>query len=227
MGWTMAERVLVIEDDAKLGAQVVEHLRRAGYETAWWQDGNAIVMGERPEAALVILDLMLPGAHGFDILKALRAGSEVPVLVLSARVDTHDKVRALALGADDYLTKPFWPEELMERVRARLRRPVLARGNVFEVGALRIDLAAREVWVDGRAVELTRVELDLLAALAPRPGAAVTRQWLADNVLDPESEGADRNLDAHMSRLRKKLGGGAPIRTVWGIGYRLASEDEA
>src|SRR5262245_55188810 len=99
----MAERVLVIEDDAKLGAQVVEHLRRAGYEASWERDGVAIVRGRKPDAALVILDLMLPGAHGFDVLKALRAGSEVPVLVLSARVDTHDKVRALALGADDYL----------------------------------------------------------------------------------------------------------------------------
>jgi two-component system response regulator MtrA len=226
MDGTMTKRVLVIEDDAKLGAQVVEHLRRGGYEPAWARDGNAIVAGERPEAALVILDLMLPGAHGFDVLKALRAGSEVPVLVLSARVDTHDKVRALALGADDYLTKPFWPEELMERVRARLRRPVLARGNVLEVGALRIDLATREVWIAGRAVELTRVELDLLAALARRPGAAVTRQWLADHVLDPERDGTDRNLDAHMSRLRKKLGSGTLIRTVWGIGYRLAAEDE-
>jgi two-component system response regulator MtrA len=220
----MAERVLVIEDDAKLGAQVVEHLRGAGYEPAWWRDGDAIVAGERPEVALVILDLMLPGAHGFDILKALRAGSEVPVLVLSARVDTHDKVRALALGADDYMTKPFWPEELMERVRARLRRPVLARGSALEVGALRIDPATREASVDGRAVELTRIEFDLLAALARRAGAAVTRQWLADQVLDPERDGTDRNLDAHMSRLRKKLGAGSLIKTVWGIGYRLGPE---
>jgi DNA-binding response OmpR family regulator len=220
----MAERVLVIEDDAKLGAQVVEHLRGAGYEPEWWRDGNAIVAGERPEVALVILDLMLPGAHGFDILKALRAGSEVPVLVLSARVDTHDKVRALALGADDYMTKPFWPDELMERVRARLRRPVLWRGGALEVGALRIDLATREVSIDGRAVELTRVELDLLSALARRPGAAVTRQWLADQALGPERDGTDRNLDAHMSRLRKKLGAGSLIKTVWGIGYRLGSE---
>src|SRR5262245_16377541 len=103
----MAEKILVIEDDAKLGAQVVDNLASAGYEPAWSRDGNAIMAGERPEAALVILDLMLPGAHGFDILKTLRTWSEVPVLVLSARVDTHDKVRALALGADDYLTKPF------------------------------------------------------------------------------------------------------------------------
>src|SRR5215475_4333292 len=144
----MAERILVIEDDAKLGAQVVEHLRGAGYEPAWWRDGNAIVAGARLEAALVILDLMLPGAHGFDVLKALRASSEVPVLVLSARVDTHDKVRALALGADDYLTKPFWPDELMERVRARLRRPALRRGSTLEAGPLRIDPATREVSVD-------------------------------------------------------------------------------
>lgn len=223
----MAERILVIEDDAKLGAQVVEHLRHAGYEPVWSRDGNAIVAGERPEAELVILDLMLPGAHGFDVLKALRACSEVPVLVLSARVDTHDKVRALALGADDYLTKPFWPDELMERVRARLRRPVLWRGGALEVGALRIDLATRQVSIDGRAVELTRVEFDLLAALARRPGAAVTRQWLADQVLDPERDGTDRSLDAHMSRLRKKLGAGAQIKTVWGIGYRLAPEDGA
>jgi len=218
---------MVIEDDAKLGAQVVEHLRRAGYETTWSRDGNAIVAGERPEAALVILDLMLPGAHGFDVLKALRASSEVPVLVLSARVDTHDKVRALALGADDYMTKPFWPDELIERVRARLRRPVLWRGDALEVGALRIDLATREVSIEGRAVELTRVEFDLLAALARRPGAAVTRQWLADHVLDPERDGTERSLDAHMSRLRKKLGAGALIKTVWGIGYRLAPEDDA
>ncbi len=168
---------------------------------------------------------MLPGAHGFDVLKALRASSEVPVLVLSARVDTHDKVRALALGADDYMTKPFWPDELMERVRARLRRPVLSRGGALEAGPLRIDPATREVSADGRAVELTRVEFDLLAALARRPGAAVTRQWLADHVLDPERDGTERSLDAHMSRLRKKLGtSGSLIRTVWGIGYRLTSE---
>ena len=136
-------------------------------------------------------------------------------------------MRALALGADDYLTKPFWPEELMERVRARLRRPVLARGSVLEGGALRIDLATREATVDGREVELTRVELELLAALARRPGAAVNRQWLADHVLDPERDGTERSLDAHMSRLRKKLGStGSMIKTVWGIGYRLSPDSE-
>jgi two-component system response regulator MtrA len=164
---------------------------------------------------------MLPGLYGMDILKTLRRESEVPVLVLSARNDPQDKVRALQLGADDYMTKPFWPEELIERVKARLRRPSLARGDQLEVGSLRVDLAGRRVSVAGHDVELTRVEIELLAALARRPGEAVTRRWLVDHVLDPEREGNERTLDAHVSRLRKKLGAEVVIETVWGIGYRL------
>lgn len=218
----MPERVLLIEDDPELGAQIVERLKRAGYEPTWWKEGQRIAPDAPPDVALVILDLMLPGTYGLDILKDLRACSEVPVLVLSARNDTSDKVRALKLGADDYMTKPFWPEELLERVRARLRRPTLQRSDVLEVGPLRIDLPQREVRVDGKLVELTRVELDFLAALAKRPGVALTRAWLVENVLQPEREGNERTLDVHASRLRKKLGVGSWIETVWGIGYRLA-----
>jgi DNA-binding response OmpR family regulator len=215
------ERVLIIEDDTELGAQIVERLRAAGYEPIWWKEGRHVVPEELPELALVILDLMLPGTYGMDILKDLRARSEVPVLVLSARQDSHDKVRALQLGADDYLTKPFWPKELLERVRARLRRPSLKRSDAVEVGAVHVDLAAREVRVRGRAVDLTRVEFDLLAALARKPGVAITRKWLVEHVLDPEREANERNLDAHVSRLRKKLGPDSCIETVWGIGYRF------
>jgi DNA-binding response OmpR family regulator len=218
----MAERVLLIEDDAELGGQVVDRLRRAGYEVTWWREGAHIDTAAVPDVALVILDLMLPGTYGMDILKELRAVSEVPVLVLSARNDTADKVRALKLGADDYMTKPFWPDELLERVKARLRRPVLQREDAIEVGALRIDLARREVKVDGKPVELTRVELDFLAALARRPGVAITRAWLVEHILDPERDGTERTLDVHVSRLRKKLGPGTFVETVWGIGYRLA-----
>ena len=119
----MSERVLLIEDDQELGAQIVERLRRAGYEPTWWTQGRRITPDAPPDVALVILDLLLPGTYGMEILKDLRACSEVPVLVLSARNDTNDKIRALKLGADDYMTKPFWPEELLERVRARIRRP--------------------------------------------------------------------------------------------------------
>lgn len=220
----MSGRVLLIEDDHELGTQIVEGLRAAGYEPTWWKEGKSVPAGS--EFELVILDMMLPGMTGMEILRELRTHAEVPVLVLSAKAETADKVAALQLGADDYMTKPFWPEELIERVRARLRRPVLQRSDsALEVGPVRIDLSSHEVRVHGKAVELTRVEFEFLTALARRPGVALTRKWLAENILDPERRGDERTLDVHVSRLRKKLGV-AVVETVWGIGYRLATGKE-
>ncbi|QSQ15510.1 response regulator transcription factor [Myxococcus landrumensis] len=224
----MRERILVVEDDSRLGTQIVEHLRGAGFEATWWMEGRSLMPGALPDVRLVVLDLMLPGTYGLDMLKALRGFSEVPVLILSARNDTLDKVRALKLGADDYLTKPFWPEELIERVRARLRRPALCKeGAVLELGPLRVDLHGRAVQVEGRVVELTRVEFEVLAALARRPSEAVTRQWLAEHVLDPTREGTERTLDVHVSRLRRKLAPTQCVETVWGVGYRLTPRTRA
>jgi len=221
----MTDRILLVEDDVSLGEQVAARLRAAGFEPTWMRDGRAAIAAPLEGYVLLVLDLMLPGAHGFDVLKRVRDESDVPVLVLSARNDTHDKVRALELGADDYLTKPFWPEELVARVRARLRRPLLLTGAV-ELGDLVIDLRSRRVRVGAHEVELTRVEFELLAALARRPGTAVSRAWLAEHVLDPEREGSERTLDVHVSRLRKKLGPrGRSVATVWGVGYRLESSD--
>ena len=217
----MTEKILLIEDDKALGSQIVNHLRRAGFDPVWHTEGEWMLPGALSGISLLILDLMLPGVHGMDILKRLRTFSDVPVLILSARNNTNDKVRALKLGADDYMTKPFWPEELIERVRARLRRPMMRKEGPVRLGDLLLDVVARQVQVQGRPVELTRVEFDLLAALARRAGEAVTRQWLVDNVLDPEKAGTERTLDVHVSRLRKKLGGETLIETVWGIGYRL------
>lgn len=222
-------RVLLVEDDESLGRQVVAGLRSAGYAVEWIKRGDEAMTADFASASLVILDLMLPGAHGFDVLKALRTDHHhVPVLVLSARHEATDKVRGLELGADDYLTKPFWPEELLARVRARLRRPALADGgHTVEVGPLVVDIDGRVVTVEGARVDLTRVEFDLVAALARRPGTAVSRRWLAEHVLDPARDGGERTLDVHISRVRKKLGGaGRLLATVWGIGYRLDDHRE-
>jgi DNA-binding response OmpR family regulator len=218
----MARRILLLEDDVELGTQISGQLRQAGHEVVWWRSGRALAPEDAAAVHLVILDLMLPGMHGLDILKELReTRAEVPVLVLSARNHTLDKIHALRLGADDYMTKPYWPEELLERVRARLRRPQFERPDDITLGPLRLDVAARVVSREGAPLLLTRTELDLFIALAQQLGEAVTRRWLVEHVLDPEREGNERTLDAHVSRLRKKLGDACVIETVWGIGYRV------
>jgi DNA-binding response OmpR family regulator len=223
----VSKRLLIIEDDPKLGAQIHKRLTDAGYQPQWLDKGRTLARAELENVGLVILDLMLPGVYGMDILKQIRACSDVPVLVLSARVETADKIRALKLGADDYLTKPFWPEELVERVRARLRRPALERAAGTAIGNLFVDMARREVLVDQERVELTRSEFELLAQLVAQPGAAITRRSLAERVLDPDRDASERTLDVHVSRLRRKLGSGVVIETVWGIGYRLRAESQS
>jgi two-component system response regulator MtrA len=218
----MADRILLVEDDEALGRQVAAQLEGAGFEVRWLQDGDTALREDPDDYVLAILDLMLPGAYGLDVLKRLRQSSELPVLILSARHESHDKVRALELGADDYVTKPFWPEELLARVKTRLRRPTLQRDGVIAAGPLEIDVEGRSVRVAASLLELTRVEFDLLLALARRPGSAIERGWLVDNVLDPEREGTERTLDVHVSRLRRKLGKHSKVvQTVWGVGYRL------
>jgi two-component system response regulator MtrA len=223
----MPVQVLLIEDDAALGAQIVEQLKRAGYEAQWWQRGEFIERESASRLQLVILDLMLPGRYGLDVLKDLRTHSDVPVLVLSARNDKEDKVRALKLGADDYLTKPFWPEELLARVSARLRRPRIEQSDRVVVGPLEMRAGEHEVSVSGKPVGLTPLESSLLLALLKRAGTAVTRRWLVEQLFESDNTGAERTLDVHVSRLRKKLGRDGLIETVWGIGYRLNAGDVA
>jgi two-component system response regulator MtrA len=217
--------VLLIEDDEPLGRQVEEHLRGIGLATVWIRRGDEAMEHDARPYVLVVLDLMLPGAHGLDVLKRLRERADTPVLVLSALKTMPDKVRALGLGADDYMTKPFWPEELVARVKARLRRPGLRRGGALRFASVVLDLDARVATDGDRAIDLTRAEFDLLAALARRPGTAVSRQWLLENVLDPDREATERVLDNHVSRIRRKLGAsGSRIATVWGVGYRLDAD---
>jgi two-component system response regulator MtrA len=225
----MSAKILLVEDDERLGQQIVDRLSNAGFQLEWLRDGVAAIAADPRETALLVLDLMLPGAHGLKVLERWRERCDVPVLVLSAMNEAETKVRALEIGADDYLTKPFWPEELLARVRARLRRPSLhgdGVADVIEVGPIRIDTKAHTAHLEGVTLELTRVEFELLCALARRAGAAIARKWLAENVLDPKRQGDERTLDVHVSRLRKKLGAhGARLATVWGVGYRLRSEE--
>jgi two-component system response regulator MtrA len=224
----MNARILLVEDDEKLGQQIVERLANLGFAVEWLRDGASALAAEAHGVVLLVLDLMLPGAHGFVVLERWRQRSDAPVLVLSAMNEAETKVRALEIGADDYLTKPFWPEELLARVRARLRRPILAGADSIELGALSIDVNARVARLDGAPIELTRVEFDLLAVLARRAGSAVSRKWLVDHVLDPKRQGDERTLDVHVSRVRKKLGAyGDRLATVWGVGYRLRVEDSS
>jgi two-component system response regulator MtrA len=218
----MSDTILLVEDDQKLGTEIRDALAAEGYEVEWVKDGSTAEWLDPNAYGLVVLDLMLPGRHGFDVLKRFREVSDVPVLILTARTETADKVRGFELGGDDYMTKPFWPEELVARVAARLRRPVLKRGEGIEVGRITVETDTRVARVDDEELELTRVEFDLLATLAGRPGMAFSRRQLVDRVLDEEREGTERTLDVHVSRLRKKLGEAAEqLETVWGIGYKL------
>ena len=219
----MSDRILLVEDDAALGQQVVDSLSRAGFEPHWIRDGDEARDVSPDDFRLIVLDLMLPGTYGMDLLKRYRGKSEVPVVILSARDDTADKIRGLRLGADDYVTKPFFPEELLARIHACLRRPNLSGNERIVAGPIVIDLERREVTAAGNPLALTPVELAILSTLARRKGAAVTRDALVEAALDPSQDSSRRTLDVHISRLRTKLGEhSAQVETVWGIGYRLS-----
>ncbi len=221
----MTHRILLVEDDTELGRQVKDHLERKGYFVTWLTHGDEALAEDPSSYSILVLDLMLPGAYGLDVLKAARERAEVPVLILSARNETADKVRALKLGADDYVTKPFWPEELVARIEARLRRPGMSQRRVVAAGPLTIDVAARRVLLGDDELTLAPVEFDVLAALAKRVGEAVPRLTLVEEVLDPASADPMRTLDVHVSRLRKKLGDASrQVATVYKIGYRLEAE---
>ncbi len=219
----MTNRILLVEDDAALGRQVTETLSRAGFDPHWVRDGDEARDLDPDGYRAIVLDLMLPGTYGMDLLKRYRQRSEVPVLILSARDDTADKIRGLKLGADDYVTKPFFPEELIARIQAALRRPNLVDAEHLVVGSIRIDVDRRSAEATGRALALTPIEFEILALLARRKGSAVTRDAIIEAALDPGADGGRRTLDVHISRLRHKLGAAADqLETVWGIGYRLS-----
>ncbi|HXZ61958.1 MAG TPA: response regulator transcription factor [Acidimicrobiales bacterium] len=217
--------VVVVEDDPHIADLVDLYLRREGFRVLLAGDGEqGLAMFRREHPWIVILDVGLPGGHdGFDVCRAIRAQSSVPVLFLTARDDEVDRVLGLELGADDYLVKPFSPRELVARVRAILRRTREgpAPQEVVSVGDIEVDLRRREARHSGTVVPLTTREFDLLAFLANNAGLALSRQQLLDGVWGADWYGDERTVDVHVAQLRKKLGPDLPLATVWGVGYRL------
>jgi len=218
-------RVLVVEDDRVINQAVSDRLEAEGYEVAraWDGPGAVAAYGEH-SPDLVVLDVMLPGYDGHEVCRRIQADRPVPVLMLTARADETDVLVELGLGADDYLTKPFRMRELVARVGALLRRVARAAELVgrraLELGDLRVDVAARRVWLGGEEVRLTPTEFDLLLCLASAPGAVVSRDRLMADVWGWPGASGTRTVDSHIKGLRAKVGADR-IRTVHGVGYAL------
>lgn len=219
------ETILVVDDEPHIVELARLYLEQAGYRVESAADGQAaLVQARRLHPALVVLDLMLPGLDGWEVCRRLRAESDVPVIMLTARSDDVDRIVGLELGADDYVTKPFNPRELVARVRAVLRRyqKSVRPDQAVTVGQLHIDPASREAHLDGRELDLRPKEFDLLLALADHAGIVLSRDQLLDQVWGYDFPGGTRTVDAHISHLRSHLeGSDVGIETHRGIGYKL------
>lgn len=224
-----AVRLLLVEDDDAIAGPLAKGLGREGFDVTRVATGADALAAE--PADLVLLDLGLPDLDGYEVCRRLRAESEVPIIVITARGDEVDRVVGLELGADDYVVKPFGFRELVARIRAVTRRAASRQGSdddaepdpVLHAGRVEVDTRTRRATVDGREVTLTRKEFDLLALLAGDPGATRTRDEILEEVWDAHWYGPTKTLDVHVASLRKKLGDPTLIETVRGVGFRLGS----
>ncbi len=225
------EEVLLIDDDVELCSMLTDYLGRYGFRvTAVHRGDTGLEKALEKSFALILLDVMLPGLDGFEVLKRIRANSSTNVLLLTARGEDVDRIVGLEIGADDYLPKPFNPRELLARMRAVLRRSSTSEAKreapVLRVAGLELDAAARTVLQNGKKIELTDVEFGLLEAMMRSPGKVIPREELAENVLGRKFHPFDRSLDMHVSRMRKKLSESDAsedlVKTIRGIGYQLA-----
>jgi len=223
-------KILVIDDEPSIINLVAAYLKPEGYEVYTASDGNAGLKSARAfKPDLIILDLMLPGMDGIELLSILRRESDVYVIMLTARTDETDKIVGLSVGADDYVTKPFSPRELVARVKAALRRIKTGTGSGVERSVLSfkhvlIDINAHTVSVDDVPIELTSIEFDLLRALAENRGRVLSREQLLEKIWGAEYFGEMRVVDVHLGHVRQKLGNEALIATVRGVGYRFEDE---
>jgi DNA-binding response OmpR family regulator len=228
---TKPQLVLVVEDEASIASFVAAYLKNAGYAvrtTASGLEALKLVASEKP--ALVVLDLMLPDIDGVEVCKRIRQDTDLPVLMLTARDEDVDKIIGLEVGADDYMTKPFNPRELVARVRAILRRATTAREKgesaVLVHGDLTVDAGRREARVGEQEIQLAPKEFDLLWELLDHRGLVLTRDQLLERVWGYTFAGDTRTVDVHVRQLRRKLGDASPIVTVWGVGYKVSPARE-
>ena len=228
----MARRILIIEDEVSIAELEKDYLELSGFEVVMKNDGisgQASALGE--DYDLIILDIMLPGIDGFDILKNVRAVKETPILMVTAKKEDIDKIRGLGLGADDYITKPFSPSELVARVKAhlgrydRLKGTAVERNNEINIRVLKIDKDARRVWVDGDEKIFTTKEFDLLLFLAEHPNRVFTKEEIFKNVWEMNSYGDIATVTVHIKKIREKIEYNTSkpqyIETIWGVGYRF------
>jgi two-component system response regulator CpxR len=223
--------ILLVDDDAELCGLLSEFLRREGFTVECEHDGvTGLEHAAKPGNDLVVLDVMLPGLDGFEILRRLRQQSKVPVIMLTARGEDVDRIVGLELGADDYLPKPFNPRELAARIRAILRRyepRPPAVGGRLEVNGVALDPGTREVFVAGKRIDLTTFEFDILELLMRSAGRVLSRDALMENFYNRKATPFDRSIDMHISHLRKKLEHGDPlIKTIRGVGYQFCRTPE-
>ena len=227
----MNERILIIEDEPKIVKLARDYLERSGYQVQTAVDGpTGLLMARQEKPGLIVLDLNLPGMDGLDVCRQLRRESDVPIIMLTARTEETDRLIGLELGADDYITKPFSPRELVARVRAVLRR---VRGGVHQPGLIRagdleIDLEGHRVSRGQESIQLSRMEFNLLSTLAQHPGQTFSRAQLLQRLHGVAYDGYDRSVDAHVKNLRRKLEPDPSnphyVETVFGVGYRFSDE---
>ena len=224
----MSDKILIVEDEVRIVRTLRLYLEQAGFAVTAVHDGAQAVPAFRQERpSLVLLDLNLPGQDGLDICRSLRRLGDVPIIMLTARTEEMDRLIGLELGADDYISKPFSPREVVARVRAVLRRTQggLTNANLLQAGALKLDLAAYRVWLNGQLVDLTQMEFELLATLMRHKGHVLSRAQLLQALQGVAHEELERAIDQHIKNVRRKLketvGDVAIISTIYGVGYRL------
>lgn len=224
----MPQTIMIVDDEKRLVSLVQSYLAQEGYRVVTAYHGrDALLIAQKEAPDLIILDIMMPEMNGYDFMRAQRAVSDTPIIMLTAKVEDDDKIIGLELGADDYMTKPFKPRELMARVRNVLRRAgkTEATGKTLRVSDLMLDRDSREVQAGGRSVDLTPSEFDLLAALMSNPGRVYSRLDLLDVIQGVRYEGYERTIDTHIKNLRAKIEVDPRkpryIETMYGVGYRL------